>query len=56
MPGFFYRSWPRNWRDILGDLVVGHGWSRTDALALDDAELNFWLGQMDRIAEAQKDL
>jgi hypothetical protein len=53
MPGVFQGAWFGNWRDLLGDLVLRFGWQRTEALKLDDIELEFWLGQADRIAAGE---
>jgi hypothetical protein len=46
----FQRAWFSDWRDLLAVFVFRAGWSRTEALKLDDIELEFWLGQAERLA------
>lgn len=50
MHRLFQRAWFSDWRDLLAGLVLRAGWSRTEALSLDDIELEFWLSQAKRLA------
>lgn len=48
----FQGAWFSNWRDLLGDLKLSHGFSIAEVMALTDVDLEFWLGQADRIFAA----
>ena len=53
MPRFFYGAWPSNWRELIGLLVFRAGFSPTEAWALDDQKLLFWMDQAEAIAQKE---